>query len=177
MIENSTGVSVSPSIVNGDLLDVIQQSEFNNQFHYHLRDLKVFGTPRNYHCSGKLTIRLPDITSFQVEFDRNDTVAEFRSQLSSQVDFDIYKYYLISSRGSMNDVLTLGDYQLKNKDNILLVAKGIKDSEHKKRQKYWLNQREKKLRSNTPRSEREFIDYRRIPMQTKPKMSAISRPF
>lgn len=77
----------------------------------------------------------------------------------------------------MNDIFTLGDYQLKNKDNILLVAKGIKDREHKERQKYWLNQRKKKLISNSPRSEREFIDYRRIPIQTKPKMSAISRPF
>lgn len=99
---------------------------------------------------GKIKIRLPDITSFEIEFNRRETVETIKERIQPLLKFDVNKYYLVCRNGTIQDGATLDTYYITPGANILLIRKGIKDLQVRNNRRFWLNSREKRLRGLTP---------------------------
>lgn len=142
---------------------------FAKQFAYHLKDVPLENYDPILQPNGFVKVHLPNITSIRVPFHPLMDIKQFKVHLQATLDstinenispdspsyYNCDKFYLVTSKGIIDENSTLDVSLVKKGTNILMISKGISTSEILKQRDYWLKKREERISSpSTPRIEK-----------------------
>lgn len=125
-----------------------QEAPFSQQFNYHLQDLAIVRRSQPLKPDGTVKVRLPDITSVNVEFNLRESIESFRERLQDVLKgkINVSQYYIVSRHGTIEDGMTLDECYVTPGSNLLLIRKGIKDKQQLANRRFWIKSREMKNR-------------------------------
>lgn len=142
---------------------------FAKQFSYHLKDVPLENFDPNLKPTGFVNVHLPNFTSIRVPFHPLMDLVQFRNHLQNTLNSTINEnlpstspsylncndFYLVTSKGIIDESSTLDVSFVKKGTNILMISKGISTADILKQRDFWLRQREKRISSpSTPRTEK-----------------------
>jgi hypothetical protein len=116
---------------------------FAQQFNYHLQDLPIVRRSQPPKPDGRLAVHLPDLSSVEVEYNRRETIENFRARIQvAAPGLRISDYYVVSRHGLIADGMTLDEYFLTPGSDLVLIRKGIGTRQQLISRRFWLKSRE-----------------------------------
>jgi hypothetical protein len=116
---------------------------FAQQFNYHLQDLPIVRRNQPPRPDGRLIVHLPDFSSVQVEYNRRETIENFRARIQAATpDIRVNDFYVVSRHGLIADGITLDEYFLTPGADLVLIRKGVGSRQQLMSRRFWLRSRE-----------------------------------
>jgi hypothetical protein len=159
-----------PSLIRASRSDISLDEEepyvpFAEQFDYRLKDCPVISFESNFRPIGFVTIRLPDVTSLQLEFDPFETIAELRVRLQTRLNFDIASYHLVTRRGILPLGTSMRQLHIREGSHLLLVGETAERQKSRQTRDFWVQERANRTRDprleHVDKSEKDLNALRR----------------